>query len=192
MNSEPTEPAEPTEPMDPSLLKLERELFSLSPVETPRPLVTRLQDRVMGPVGVERRVDGRNNVRVGDFKGGALLGVAAAGANDGQRVIPWRKFVLPAAAAAVVAVGGASLREKGDEMGVRSAGGGVNGGLQPAEMGGVSAPGTSYVLKAESIDLVPVGASAGGPVMPTGTDTATGTSGYGARRASGYAPVVFH
>ena len=42
----------PEEPMDSQLLQLERELFSLSPVETPRHLAARLDQQVSGPVSL--------------------------------------------------------------------------------------------------------------------------------------------
>ena len=72
--------SDPDAPMDTQLLQLERELFSLSPVETPRHVASRLDRQVLGPVGIRRRVMGS------------------------AKIIPfhWRRIVVPAAAAVVV------------------------------------------------------------------------------------------
>lgn len=81
MNDEPPEDFNPLqEPMDSQLLQLERELFSLSPVETPRCLASRLERQLLPACSVAKTLAAPPNV------------------------VPfrWRRMVVPAAAAVVV------------------------------------------------------------------------------------------
>lgn len=75
---------DPNEPMDTHLLQLERELFSLTPVEAPRRFVSRLEREVsvpVGPVPVVRRTAAASRI-IAPFR--------------------WQRIMVPAAAAVVV------------------------------------------------------------------------------------------
>ncbi|MES2708720.1 MAG: hypothetical protein V4726_19145 [Verrucomicrobiota bacterium] len=75
---------DPDEPMDNHLLQLERELFSLTPVETPRRFVSQLEREVtlpVSPMPVARRISAQHRV-ITPFR--------------------WQRIVVPAAAAVVV------------------------------------------------------------------------------------------
>ena len=81
MNDEPPNPGLNTDTMDTQLQKLERELFSLTPAETPRFLDYKLSRRLEVPTQVPRKMS--------------------------SQVVPfrWRRMVVPAAAAVVVVSG---------------------------------------------------------------------------------------
>lgn len=75
---------DPNEPMDNHLLQLERELFSLTPVEAPRRFASQLEREVglpAGPVAVARSTSPQHRIIV-PFR--------------------WQRIVVPAAAAVVV------------------------------------------------------------------------------------------
>ncbi len=136
MNDEPPEDFNPlNEPMDSQLLQLERELFSLSPVETPRCLASRLERQLVPACSV----------------GKALASVP-------QNVVPfrWRRMVVPAAAAVVVV----SVLNRMDgpsgftqtamaQPGLRSSG-------SPAAAPKVEQT-RGYVMKSEPVYVSPVG-----------------------------------
>ena len=157
----------PEEPMDTQLLQLERELFSLSPVETPRHLAARLDRQVSGPVSL-----GRQTVV--------------------QRVVPfrWRRIVAPAAAAVVVV----SVLNRVDSPSSLSPGfGQINPGTPLPVAAPPMADNTGYVLRAEPVFVSPAGWQStehhyyiqpGGQVFPGGSSAF--------RRPAGIAPVVFH
>lgn len=81
MNDEPPNPGLNTDTMDTQLQKLERELFSLTPAETPRFLDYKLSRRLEVPTQVPRK----------------MSSVATP--------FRWRRMVVPAAAAVVVVSG---------------------------------------------------------------------------------------
>lgn len=136
MNDEPPEDFNPlNEPMDSQLLQLERELFSLSPVETPRCLASRLERQLVPACSV-----GKN-----------LAPVAS-------NVVPfnWRRMVVPAAAAVVVV----SVLNRMDgpsgftqtamaQPGLRSSGSPAAAPKVERTMG--------YVLKSEPVYISPMG-----------------------------------
>ena len=153
----------PEEPMDTQLLQLERELFSLSPVETPRHLAARLDQQVAGPVSL-----GRQTIV--------------------PRVIPfrWRRIVVPAAAAVVVV----SVLNQLDSPRSMSAGFSQSNPGSPVPIQPPMADSAGYVLRAEPVFVNPAGwpgteyhyyIQPGGQVFPAAS-----------RRAIGIAPVVFH
>jgi hypothetical protein len=157
----------PEEPMDTKLLQLERELFSLSPVETPRHLAARLDQQVSGPVSL-----GRQTVV--------------------PRAVPfrWRRIVAPAAAAVVVV----SVLNRWDSPSSLSPGFGQTNPVTPSPPPALPvADITGYVLRAEPVFVSPAGWQStehhyyiqpGGQVFPGGSSNS--------RRPAGIAPVVFH
>ena len=162
---------DPDAPMETQLLQLERELFSLTPVETPRRLALRLDRQVPGPVGIGRQV------------------VPSA------RVVPfqWHRMVVPAAAA-VVAV---SVLNHLDQPAGRPSGVVKTNPAFPASNAESDrapvALTSGYVLRTEPILIRPGTWQATEQhyfIQPPGT--ALG-SGYNTpARASGFTPVVFH
>ena len=162
---------DPDVPMDTQLLQLERELFSLSPVETPRHLASRLDRQVQGPVSIGRQV-----------------------ASDATKLLPfpWRRIVVPAAAAVVVV----TVLHRLDQPSSQSPGlAKTNSGYPSSALHSGRAPVTltnGYVLRAEPIMVGPgnwQGMEQLYLIQPgTGVE-----SGYNApQRTSGLAPVVFH
>ena len=160
--------SDPHAPMDTQLLQLERELFSLTPVETPRHVASRLDRQVLGPVSIGRQI-------------------AAS-----PKVIPfqWKRIMVPAAAA-VVAV---SVLNHLDTPASRSSDvAQSNPGFLPRADGQVRmSPSNGYVLRAEPV-LISPGTWQGiqqhyfiqpGAVFGSGYNTS--------QRASGLSPVVFH
>ncbi len=157
----------PDEPMDTQLLQLERELFSLSPLETPRHLAVRLDQQVSGPVAL-----GRQTVE--------------------PKVIPfrWRRIVAPAAAAVVVV----SVLNRLDSPASLSPGFGQTTPGTPLPVSVLPMVDNSgYVLRAEPVFVSPAGWQStehhyyiqpGGQVYPGGSSAS--------RRPAGIAPVVFH
>ncbi len=157
----------PEEPMDTQLLQLERELFSLSPVETPRHLAVRLDRQVSGPVSL-----GRQTVV--------------------PRVIPfrWRRIVAPAAAAVVVV----SVLNRLDSPSSMAPGFGQTNPGTPSPVPTLPmADNSGYVLRAEPVFISPAGwpspehhyyIQPGGQVFHGGASAP--------RRPAGIAPVVFH
>ncbi len=157
----------PEEPMDTQLLQLERELFSLSPVETPRHLAASLDRQVSGPVSLGRQM-------------------------VVPKVIPfrWRRIVAPAAAAVVVV----SVLNRLDSPSSVSPGfGQTNPGTTSPVPALPVAEYTGYVLRAEPVFVSPAGWQSTGPhyyIQPGGQVFPGGSSN--SRRPAGIAPVVFH
>ena len=160
----------PDAPMDTQLLQLERELFSLTPVETSRHLALRLDRLALGPVAVGRQV-----------------AVPA-------KIIPfhWRRIVVPAAAAVVVV----SVLNYLDQPAISASGEAQSNRSSPTSDATFRPAPVSlnngYVLRAEPILLGP-GNWQGmeqryiiqpGNGRPEGYNTP--------QRTSGIVPVVFH
>lgn len=156
---------ESEEPMDTQLLQLERELFSLTPVETPRGLATRLHRELMAPVG--------------------LADLPAA-----SRVVPfrWQRIVAPAAAAVVVV----SVLNRFDNLPAASPGTTPPGfGTAAKSARPPVVEGTGYVLKAEPVFVNPAGWEA--MEHQYWITPQMGAAGYPPSRRQGFiAPVAFH
>lgn len=134
------------ETMDSRLLQLERELFSLTPAETPRCLASRLDGHLMAPLPVAR-----------PLAGGALP-VARPLVVGAVVAFRWRRMVVPAAAAVVVVsvfyrLEGHSGADPAlaQQAGLRSAGPKSTAAVPAAALS------TGYVLRAEPVYASPVG-----------------------------------
>lgn len=163
--------SDPDAPMDHQLLQLERELFSLSPVETPRHLAARLDRQVAAPVSIGRQT------------------VASASG----KVVPfqWRRIVVPAAAAVVVV----SVLNHLDTPAARPAGVAQSNPVSPDAIPRrptvVETP-TGYVLRSEPI-LINPGTWQTMEQHYFLQPAADAVSGYNTpQRSTGIAPVVFH
>lgn len=86
MNDQPNDSPYSDDSMDTKLLQLERELFSLTPVEVPRCLARRLDHHLTAPTQVGRSV----------------VPAARIAPPSNVVVFQWRRIVVPAAAAVVV------------------------------------------------------------------------------------------
>ena len=156
--------SDPDAPLDTQLLQLERELFSLSPVETPRHLASRLDRQVMAPVCVGRRIA------------------------SSAKVIPfqWRRIMVPAAAAVVVvsvlhhldapSKSGSGVAQANPAFPVRSP------GHLPVTVT------TGYVLRAEPV-LISPGMQQHYFIQPP---AGSGPGYHIPPRTAGFSPVVFH
>jgi hypothetical protein len=166
MNNEPLPPGFAGEPMDTQLMQLERELFSLTPVEAPRYLRCALDGQL--DTGVPRTV--------------ALP----------AQVVPfkWRRIVVPAAAA-VVAVSvlnhttspSRSIPSDNAQAGVRALG-------RPAVP--VLEQTTGYVLRSEPVYVNPVSFDAAGNQYFIRQEGAPAVQFSVPRRQSALMPVSFH
>lgn len=144
MNDEPHDFNPIHEPMDSRLLQLERELFSLSPVETPRCLVSRLDRKMTGGCSLAGALPKTQVVRT----------VASIPGN----VVPfrWRHIMVPAAAAVVVVsvlnrLDGQSpgaLAGQQSQPGIKSLG-------VPSSAPRVERTNNSYLLKTEPVYFNP-------------------------------------
>ena len=161
--------SDPDAPMDTQLLQLERELFSLTPMETPRHLASRLDRELLGPVCIGRQVP------------------ASA------KVVPfaWRRIVVPAAAAIVVVSVLNHLDQPARQgSGIAQSNPGRSARL-PAREGAMETP-TSYVLRAEPV-LISPGAWQGMEYQYFIQPGAGPAAGFNAlQRHSGLSPVAFH
>ncbi len=145
------------ETMDSRLLQLERELFSLTPAETPRCLASRLDGHLMAPLPVARPLAGGALPVARPLAGGALP-VARPLAVGAVVAFRWRRMVVPAAAAVVVVsvfyrLEGHSGADPAlaQQAGLRSAGPKSTAAVPAAALS------TGYVLRAEPVYASPVG-----------------------------------
>ena len=166
--------SDPEAPMDNQLLQLERELFSLSPVETPRRLAARLERQVAAPVGLGRPL-----------------------ADSGKVIpFPWRRMVVPAAAAVVVVSVLHHLDAPANRnTGVAQSNPLVPGGgpeiLSPGQPAVVATP-AGYVLRTEPVLINPGTWQTMDAQYFLVPGTGSAGSYNGVPRSTGLSPVVFH
>lgn len=180
---------DPDEPMDSQLLQLERELFSLSPAEAPRPFSARLDRRIVDVISPTTAAPSKT-----------------IAVEKRLRIVPfqWRRVALPAAAAVVVVVGWNGLESRSELWPAL----GLNSRFRQASPSqpslitntlseSASATGTTgYVLRTEPVFVSPNPATdASIPYSWQSAPSGAGTdSGTGAASPNGVVltPVVFH
>ena len=164
--------SDPDASMDTQLLQLERELFSLSPVETPRHLASRIDRQVLGPVGIVRHTEGPPTIVP----------------------FPWRRMAVPAAAAVVVVSVLHHLdRPIGKSVGLAGSNSASPAAATESRRSSVTLT-NDYVLRTEPVLIRPGTWQATEQLyfIRPSPGSSFG-SGYNApQRASGFTPVIFH